>query len=170
MRYFIASDIHGSAHWCRKMLESFERSSADMLVLLGDILYHGPRNDLPDEYAPKEVIELLKPYSDRILCVRGNCDTEVDQMVLDFPLLADYAWLVDDGRRLFLTHGHKFSPESLPPLAKGDVFVYGHTHIPVLREQDDITILNPGSVSIPKENSAHSAVIMENGEFRFVSL
>ncbi|MBR1752502.1 MAG: phosphodiesterase [Ruminococcus sp.] len=170
MRYFIASDIHGSSYWCSKMLECFKRSDADMLLLLGDILYHGPRNDLPDIYAPKEVIKLLEPYSSKIVCVRGNCDTEVDQMVLSFPLLADYAWVVDNGRRLFLTHGHKYEPMSPPPLAKGDVLLYGHTHIPVKMKYGYFLAVNPGSVSIPKEGSPHSAVIYENGEFEFIDI
>ena len=103
MKLFIASDIHGSAFWCRKMLEAFEKSKADKLVLLGDILYHGPRNDLPKEYEPKQVIAMLNPLKDKILCVRGNCDTEVDQMVLDFPVLADYCWIYADGCKMFLT-------------------------------------------------------------------
>ena len=170
MRLFIASDIHGSAFWCEKMLTAFKSSGADKLVLLGDILYHGPRNDLPEEYAPKKVISMLNPLKDKILCVRGNCDTEVDQMVLDFPVLSEYALICSDGKTIFATHGHKFSCDNLPPLSKGDILLHGHTHIPVIEDHGDFTYVTPGSVSIPKENSAHSYLIFENGEFIFYSL
>ena len=130
MKLMIASDIHGSAYWCRKMLEAYENEKPQKLVLLGDILYHGPRNDLPDEYAPKQVISMLNPLADELLCVRGNCDTEVDQMVLFFPVLADYALLYLDEKTFFLTHGHKFNHDVLPPLQQGSVLMYGHTHVP----------------------------------------
>ena len=121
MKLMIASDIHGSAYWCKKMLEAFEQNGAEKLILLGDILYHGPRNDLPKEYAPKQVIAMLNPLKDKLLCVRGNCDTEVDQMVLDFPVMAEYAYICCDGLRIFATHGHKFNCDNLPPLSKGDI-------------------------------------------------
>lgn len=170
MKLFIASDIHGSAFWCNKMLEAFKESKAEKLVLLGDILYHGPRNDLPDQYAPKEVIKMLNPLSNKILCVRGNCDTEVDQMVLDFPILADYAWIYCDNVKIFATHGHKFNCDNLPPLGNGDVLLHGHTHVPVIKNCENFTYINPGSISIPKENSAHSYIIFENGKFNFKSL
>ena len=170
MKLFIASDIHGSAYWCAKMLEAFDRSGAERLVLLGDLLYHGPRNDLPDEYAPKKVIELLSARNDKFLCVRGNCEAEVDQMVLPFPVMAEYAVLFDGDTRIYCAHGHKAGPATPPPLAKGDVLLCGHTHVPVIKEMDGFTYINPGSVSIPKENSPHSAMIYENGEFRHVSL
>lgn len=170
MKLFIASDIHGSAKWCEKMLTAWRLSGAEKLILLGDILYHGPRNDLPEEYAPKRVIELLSPLKDRILCVRGNCDTEVDQMVLPFPILADYAYLCADGLRIFATHGHIYNCENLPPLAEGDILLHGHTHVPVIRDMGSYTYVNPGSVSIPKEGSAHSCLILEDGKFRFVHL
>lgn len=170
MKLFIASDIHGSAYWCRKMLKAFEQSGAEKLVLLGDILYHGPRNDLPKDYDPKQVIAMLNPLKSKILCVRGNCDTEVDQMVLDFPVLADYAWICADGCRLFLTHGHRFGPENPPPLEKGDYLLCGHTHVPVIRDCGSFTYVNCGSVAIPKENSAHSYIIFENGNFSFGKL
>lgn len=170
MKLFIASDIHGSAYYCKKMLDCFDKSGAERLLLLGDILYHGPRNDLPRDYAPKEVIALLAPYSSRIMCVRGNCDTEVDQMVLDFPLLADYAWVFADGVRIFATHGHKYNPQCPPPLCEGDVLLYGHTHIPEDKMYGSFRAINPGSVSIPKEGSAHSALIFENGESAFIKL
>ncbi len=170
MKLFIASDIHGSAYWCRKMLDAFEKSGAEKLVLLGDILYHGPRNDLPRDYAPKQVIQLLNPLKDRILCVRGNCDTEVDQMVLEFPLLADYGFIHADGCSMYLTHGHKFSPISPPPLSKGSYLLCGHTHIPMIKDCGDFTYVNCGSVAIPKENSAHSYVLFDGGKFELMSL
>ena len=170
MKLFISSDIHGSAPWCERMLRSYRNSGAEKLILLGDILYHGPRNDLPEGYAPKEVIALLEPYKDQILCVRGNCDTEVDQMVLSFPILADYAYICADGLRIFATHGHVYNNGNLPPLSKGDILLHGHTHVPALEDMGDYTYVNPGSVSIPKEGSAHSCLLLEDGEFRFISL
>lgn len=165
----IASDIHGSALYCEKMLDAFAQEQADQLLLLGDILYHGPRNDLPDGYAPKEVIKLLNPLKSKILCVRGNCDTEVDQMVLEFPILAESCLLWLDGRRLFAVHGHKSGPETLP-LSPGDLLFSGHTHIPHDKEVNGIRWLNPGSVSIPKENTPHSYMIWQNGTPSFRSL
>ena len=130
MKWMIASDIHGSEYYCRKMLEAFYDEKADRLLLLGDILYHGPRNDLPRDYNPKRVIELLNGIQSHILCVRGNCDTEVDQMVLDFPILADYAILTVGEKIIFATHGHHFNEENLPPLQEGDILLHGHTHVP----------------------------------------
>ena len=165
MKLFIASDIHGSAYYCRKLMEAYEREGADRLVLLGDLLYHGPRNDLPKEYAPKEVIAMLNEKKQEILCVRGNCDTEVDQMVLEFPVLAEYGFLYERGRMIFLTHGHVFHEKNLPMLKKGDILLHGHTHVPVCREHEAYIYMNPGSVSIPKEGSAHSYMVYEDGTF-----
>jgi len=166
MKWFIASDIHGSSFWCRKMLEAYDAEGADRLLILGDVLYHGPRNDLPLEYAPKEVIALLNERKDSIFCVRGNCDTEVDQMVLDFPILADYM-LLDGGEKvIFATHGHRFNKESMPPLKKGDILLHGHTHIPVCEDIYGITYCNPGSVSIPKAGSENGYMIFEDSSFR----
>lgn len=170
MKLMIASDIHGSEYYCKKMLEAFEMQKSEKLLLLGDILYHGPRNDLPREYNPKGVIALLNPIKERLLCVRGNCDTEVDQMVLDFPVLADYALLHIDGKTIFVTHGHVYNPDNPPPLSKGDILLNGHTHIPALEDMGDYTYINPGSVSIPKNGSEHSYIIMENGKFKFHTL
>ena len=170
MKLFIASDIHGSALWCEKMLAAYENSGAEKLVLLGDLLYHGPRNDLPDEYAPKKVIAMLNAHKDSILCVRGNCDTEVDQMVLEFPVLAEYALIYADGLTIFATHGHNFNCEKLPPLGRGDILLHGHTHVPVIEEHGSFTYVNPGSVSIPKEGSAHSYLILDDGKFTFGEL
>lgn len=166
MKLFIASDIHGSAYFCRRMLEKYKESGAERLVLLGDILYHGPRNDLPREYAPKEVIAMLNPFAKEIIAVRGNCDTEVDQMVLSFPVLSERALIADGERRIFLIHGHKDLDATAALLGEGDVLLYGHTHIPSERlTENGCLILNPGSVSIPKENSGHAYMIYEGGEF-----
>ena len=170
MKLMIASDIHGSAYYCRKLLEAYDREKAGRMVILGDILYHGPRNDLPKEYAPKEVIAMLNPRKKDLLCVRGNCDTEVDQMVLEFPILADYGFLYEKERMIFLTHGHVFNEKTLPMLGKGDILLHGHTHVPVCREHEDYIYMNPGSVSIPKENSAHSYMTYEDGLFQWKDL
>lgn len=165
MKLMIASDIHGSAFYCEKLLKAYDEEKADKLLLLGDILYHGPRNDLPKGYAPKEVIAMLNPRKEEFLCVRGNCDTEVDQMVLDFPILADYCILYLGGRMIFATHGHVFNEKNLPQLKKGDILLHGHTHVPVCRETENYIYLNPGSVSIPKEDSWHGYLILEDGRF-----
>lgn len=170
MKILIASDIHGSAFYCKKLVEAFETEKADRLMLLGDILYHGPRNDLPKDYAPKEVIAMLNNLKDKIFCVRGNCDTEVDQMVLDFPVLADYCVLPLGERILYASHGHIYNPNNLPPINKGDILINGHTHIPVCEEKDGFVFMNCGSVSIPKENSPHSYVTLENGVFNWKNL
>ena len=165
MKWLIASDIHGSAHFCRLLTERFAAERADRLLLLGDLLYHGPRNDLPQEYAPKTVIALLNPLADLILCVRGNCEAEVDQMMLDFPVLADYALISEGDVQIFATHGHIWNAEHMPPLRKGDILLHGHTHIPVCEEHDGHFVLNHGSVSIPKADSPHSYMTLENGVF-----
>ncbi|MDO5123340.1 MAG: phosphodiesterase [Eubacteriales bacterium] len=170
MKIFIASDIHGSSYYCKELLKAFENEKADKILLLGDILYHGPRNDLPKEYCPKEVIALLNPLKDKILCVRGNCDTEVDQMVLEFPILSDYALLYIDGVTVFATHGHIYSEEKLPPISRGDVLLCGHTHVPKCTEHEDYVYMNPGSVSIPKEDSHHGYMTHENGLFLWKDL
>jgi len=167
MKWLIASDIHGSIYYCEKLIEAFKNEKADRLLLLGDVLYHGPRNDLPCDYAPKKVISLLNGMKNKILCVRGNCDTEVDQMVLEFPILADYAVIEARGRMIYATHGHKYSPENLPPVQEGDVLLYGHIHVPKCYEQDGVLMLNPGSVSIPKEESAHGYMILEDGKLEW---
>ena len=165
LKWMIASDIHGSALYCRQLLERFDAEKADRLLLLGDLLYHGPRNDLPQGYAPKEVIELLNARRNVLLCVRGNCDTEVDQMVLEFPILADYAVLPLNDRLLYATHGHHWNDKTPPPLCPGDLLLCGHTHIPACDEHTHFTYLNPGSVSIPKQNSPHSYMMLEDDTF-----
>lgn len=170
MKLFIASDIHGSAYYCRLMLERYKAENADRLLLLGDVLYHGPRNDLPEEYAPKQVISMLNPFKNDILCVRGNCDTEVDQMVLEFPVLADYALLEIGGRTVYASHGHIYNENNLPPLHKGDVLLNGHTHVPKCVKHDNYTYMNPGSVSLPKEGSHHGYMTLENGVFLWKNL
>ena len=171
MKFLIASDIHGSAYYCEQLLQAFEREQAARLLLLGDILYHGPRNDLPRDYAPKKVIAMLNGMADTILCVRGNCDTEVDQMVLEFPVLADYAVLTAGSRLLYATHGHVYNTAHLPPLQPGDILLHGHTHIPAWEVfGTDNLYLNPGSVSLPKENSPHSYLTLEGGKFLWKGL
>lgn len=166
MKYMFASDIHGSAYYCRRMLEAYEKEGAERLVLLGDILYHGPRNDLPREYAPREVIRLLNEKKENLLCIRGNCDAQVDQMVLEFPILADYALLVLEGRSFYLSHGHIYQEGNLPPLQERDVFVYGHTHVLRAEKKEGRVYLNPGSVSLPKEGNPPTYGILEKGCFR----
>ena len=165
MKWMIASDLHGSAYYCKKMLERWENEYADKLVLLGDLLYHGPRNDLPRDYAPKEVIAMLSPLADKILCVRGNCEAEVDQMVLPFPIMADYAVLIADGKTVYITHGHTINTKNPLPFAKGDILLHGHTHVPACEQVGGWWYLNPGSVSIPKEGSKHSYMTLEDGVF-----
>ena len=165
MKYMFASDIHGSAYYCRKMLEAYKEEKAERLVLLGDLLYHGPINDLPREYAPKEVISMLNAMKDEIYTVRGNCEAQVDQMVLEFPVLADYCILVIDGCTFFATHGHVFNQHHLPPLKKGDILVHGHTHVLKAENMGDYILLNPGSVSIPKEGNPPTYAILESGIF-----
>ncbi len=170
MKWMIASDLHGSALTCRALFDAFDREDADRLLFLGDLLYHGPRNDLPEEYAPKAVIALLNERKDSLLCVRGNCDTEVDQMVLEFPILADYALIPVGKKTVFATHGHKFNAENLPPLKEGDVVLHGHTHIPIWEEHGGIFVLNPGSVTIPKAGSSRGYMILDDDGFSWKTL
>ena len=165
MKILIASDIHGSAYYCRKLLEALDREGAPRMLLLGDILYHGPRNDLPEEYAPKQVISLLNSLKDRVVSVRGNCEAEVDQMVLDFPVLADYCLMPVGERMMYCTHGHIYNEENLPPMMPGDILLYGHTHVPRAELCGDKWMLNPGSVSIPKGGSVQSYAVLEDGTF-----
>ena len=169
MKLLIASDIHGSAYYCGKLMEVLESEKPDKLILLGDLLYHGPRNDLPRDYAPKQVIPMLSRYQDIIIAVRGNCDAEVDQMVLPFSCMADFAQLEADGKLFYLTHGHHESPEKLPELPEGSVFLSGHTHVKLDEVRSGIRCINPGSVSIPKDGS-HSCMVYEDGVFSVVLL
>ena len=170
MKLMIASDIHGSLYWCRKMMEAFREEKPDKLILLGDLLYHGPRNDLPQEYAPKGVIQELNAVKEHILCVRGNCEAEVDQMVLEFPVMAETMILFLDGRTVYATHGHIRGRQNPPLLQKGDILLHGHTHVQAMEDAGDYFYLNPGSVSIPKEENDHSYMVYENGEFVIKSL
>lgn len=170
MKWLIASDIHGSATYCRQLLDAFDREGADALLLLGDLLYHGPRNDLPEGYAPKAVIDLLNARREKIFCVRGNCEAEVDQMVLTFPVLADYMLLPLGDRMIYATHGHHASETNPPPLPQGSVLLHGHTHVPACRECAGGWYLNPGSVSIPKEGSPRGYMILENKTFTWKTL
>ena len=170
MKLLIASDIHGDLDSMEKVLCAFEKEGADKLLLLGDLLYHGPRNDLPKTYAPKAVIELLNSNREKIIAVRGNCDTEVDQMLLQFPILADYCTLFWQGKTVFATHGHRFNRDNRPPMGMGEILLHGHTHIPENGTCGDLRILNPGSVSIPKAGSAHGYMIYENGTFLWKTL
>ena len=166
MKLLIASDIHGSAYWCGKLMNLIQEENPDRVVLLGDLLYHGPRNDLPRDYAPKQVIPMLSEIKEKIMAVRGNCEAEVDQMVLPFPCLADYAQLMVEGKLFHLSHGHHQNPQNLPPLPEGSVFLFGHTHVKLDESVSGIRCLNPGSVSIPKDGS-HSFLIYEDGNFSF---
>ncbi len=170
MRMLIASDLHGSAYFTRLLLDYAHRQKPQRILLLGDLLYHGPRNDLPRDYAPKEVISLLNQTKQILSCVRGNCDTEVDQMVLDFPILADYALIFDGKRELFATHGHRYSPCAPPPLTKGAVLLNGHTHVSAFESREDFVYVNPGSVSLPKENTPHSCLWLEDSSLFFIDL
>lgn len=171
MKIMFGSDIHGDVECARRMIEVYESEGAEKLCLLGDLLYHGPRNDLPENYAPKAVIALLNEKKNELLCVRGNCDTEVDQMVLDFPILADYALLCADGIAMFLTHGHHHNTKTPPPMKRGDVLIHGHTHVLCIEKFGDENLyINPGSVTLPKENNVRSYMIYENRTFSIKSL
>ncbi len=166
MKLLIASDIHGDIESTKALISVFDNEHCDKILLLGDILYHGPRNNLPGRYAPKEVIDILNEYSNFILSVRGNCDTEVDQMVLKFPILADYALICDNGLNMYATHGHIYNETTPPPLADGDILLHGHTH--VIRNEsfgNNNRYLNPGSITLPKENNPRSYMIYENKSF-----
>lgn len=167
MKLMIASDLHGSAYYTRLLLEAMDREQPDRLLLLGDLLYHGPRNDLPREYAPKQVIELLNARKSQILCVRGNCEAEVDQMVLEFPVLSEFGVVFADGLTLYMLHGHKNLDI---PVMPGDILLCGHTHVPAVRKDGEHYDVNPGSVSIPKEGSCHGYMILENRQLRHISL
>ncbi len=165
MKWFIASDIHGSEYYCSEVLRAFDKENADRLLLLGDILYHGPRNNLPKDYAPKKVTALLNERKEQLLCVRGNCDAEVDQFVLEFPILAEYAVLDLGNRLLYATHGHVYGELNPPPLKMGDILLCGHTHVPKCVEYENFVYMNPGSASLPKEDSHHGYMTLENGLF-----
>ena len=167
MKWLVASDIHGSAFYCKKLMESFEKEKADRMLLLGDILYHGPRNDLPKDYNPKQVIAMLNERRNDIYCIRGNCDTEVDQMVLEFPILADYCVIANNKQMIYATHGHIYNEKNYPPMHKGDILLQGHTHVPAYLEKDGFIFMNPGSASIAKENSHHGYMLIEGNKYQW---
>ena len=170
MKWIIASDLHGSAAWCRRLLDAFQDEQAERLLLLGDLLYHGPRNPFPDDYDTPAVTAMLNSVSDRLLCVRGNCDSEVDQMVLSFPMMAEYAFLSVDGLNIFAAHGHNYGPENPPPLKKGDYLLCGHFHLPICEDRGTYTYLNPGSLAPPKDGTPHSYIVVENGALTWKDL
>ena len=169
-KLLIASDIHGSAFYCRRLMERIAAEAPDRILLLGDLLYHGPRNALPEEYDCPQAYEMLNALKDKVLAVRGNCDSEVDQMVLDFPIMSDYALLEIDGVHIYATHGHLWNEQSLPPMQEGTVLLNGHTHIPACTEHSNYIYMNPGSVSIPKGGSKHSYMTLEGGLFQWKDL
>ncbi|MFF2909324.1 phosphodiesterase [Paenibacillus sp. NPDC057934] len=166
MKLMFISDIHGSLFWLERTLDKVAEEQPDQLIFLGDFMYHGPRNPLPEGYNPQGVADKLNAYKNQIVAVRGNCDAEVDQMLLDFPMMGDYTLILFEGRRIYATHGHSFSMDKLPPLSPGDIFIQGHTHVPVADVKEGIYVLNPGSISLPKENYPNSYGILQNGEFR----
>ena len=166
MKLLIASDIHGSADYCRQLMESIKRENPAKVLLLGDLLYHGPRNNLPAGYAPKEVAAMLNSIKAKVLCVRGNCDTEVDQMMLEFPVLSDSALLFCDGLTIYAAHGH----HDFPALEQGNVVLSGHTHVPADFVNNGVRYLNPGSVSIPKDGSWHGYMVLEDRNFVWKNL
>ncbi|MFU0800275.1 MAG: phosphodiesterase [Xylanivirga thermophila] len=166
MKIFFMSDIHGSLYYTKKALEKFKEEGADYIVILGDELYHGARNPLPLEYNPKEVAKLLNSFADKIIAVRGNCDSEVDEMVIDFPIMATYSTILYNGKRLFLTHGHIYNEVNMPKLSSGDIFIYGHTHVLKAEKANDIFIINPGSITLPKENNPNTYGILEDNFFK----
>ena len=165
MKVLIASDIHGSAYYCAALIKRIEAEKPDKIFLLGDILYHGPRNDLPRGYAPKEVIAMLNPLKDKITAVRGNCEAEVDQMVLEFDVMQTYRVCEVNGLKLVLTHGHHFNQEKPFELGEKYVLLNGHFHVPELKDMGAFIYINDGSVSLPKQNSPHAYLILENRRF-----
>jgi len=170
MKLFFVSDIHGSIYYLEKVLELYKEEEANFIVLLGDALYHGPRNPLPKDYNPQAVANVLNQYKDKIIAVRGNCDSEVDQMLIEYPMMADYSIILHDNRRLFLTHGHLYNESNLPNLSESDVLVHGHTHVPVAKKHNKIYILNPGSVTFPKEDNPNSYAILQDDLFQIKDL
>ncbi len=165
MKIMFLSDIHGSLKYAKLGINKFEEEKADKLVLLGDLMYHGPRNPLPEEYNPKDVAELLNQYKNKVLAIRGNCDSEVDQMLLEFPIMSDYTEILLNDYKIFATHGHIYDKENMPILNKGDVFIHWHFHLPMAEKLGDVYYLNPGSVSLPKDNNKNSYGILENNKF-----
>ena len=166
MKIFIASDLHGSAEYCRQMIEAFTKENADKLILLGDVLYHGPRNPLPEKYSPQDVLQMLETVKEKVICVSGNCDAEIDKELLPFPVFEGFGALFADGLNICFAHGHR----EAPPLANGDIYLTGHTHVPLNAAEDGHYHLNPGSLSMPKENSGHGYIVYERRKFTFKNL
>lgn len=170
MKLFFISDIHGSIDDLNQALDAFDNEKADFLVILGDILYHGPRNPLPKNYNPQEVATKLNSYKEKIIAIRGNCDSEVDQMLLKFPIMSDFSQILVDKKRFFLTHGHTYNENSLPPLGENDILCHGHTHVLVAKQTENFVVFNPGSITFPKENNEKSYGIYENDCLRIYNL
>lgn len=168
--WLVVSDIHGALSGAEAMAEAYAYHQASMVLCLGDILYHGPRNDLPSDYAPKKVIPIMNRFKEKIIAVRGNCEAEVDQMVLDFPCMSDYCAMPFNDHKLFMSHGHIYGPDHLPVLEEGDLFLSGHTHIPATGQKDGIWLLNPGSISLPKQNHPRSYGILNKDGFTVYTL
>lgn len=170
MKLFFISDIHGSLPSLQEALEKFSESGADYLIILGDALYHGPRNPIPDGYNPAACAELLNNYAAKIIAIRGNCDSEVDQMLIKYPMSDTSASVLLENRRFFLTHGHIFHPENQPPLSAGDVFCYGHVHLPKAeRGENGVFIFNPGSITLPKEGNPRSYGIFSGNTLQVIA-
>ena len=165
MKLMIASDLHGSNYYVKKLMDRLQEENPDKLLLLGDLLYHGPRNALPEDYSCPDVAEQLNAIKDKIVAVRGNCDCEVDQMVLDFPIMADYALLEVNGLSLFATHGHLWSEAYPPRMTEGTVLLNGHFHVPACTPHGNYLYINPGSTSIPKGGSVGSYLVLEGTTF-----
>lgn len=163
MRYMIISDIHGSTRFLEKVIQRFHEEAYDYLIILGDILYHGPRNPIPEGHNPQGVVELLNPLAEKIIACRGNCEAEVDQMLLAFPCLGDYSQIIEGGVRLFATHGHLYTADNFPKTGGKEIFLYGHTHLWELKKEDNLLICNPGSITLPKQNRPHTYATYENG-------
>ena len=169
MKIMLISDIHGSSLYLQKVLDIYKEGKFDKLFILGDILYHGPRNDLPELYNPKECIKMLNPLKDDIIAIKGNCDAEVDEMVLDFELKTSITISVD-GFDFFLTHGHHVNPENPIDLKKGSIVLFGHTHVHTIVDVNGVIFINPGSISIPKEDKINSFGIIEENSIKILDL
>ena len=165
MKYLVVSDIHGVRSGAEAVLDACMKHDPDAVLCLGDVLYHGPRNGVPGGYDPVLVMEKLNPLWHDIICVRGNCDAEIDDMVLDFPVGSAHNIILLDGRRILMSHGHIYGPEHLPKMSEGDVFLSGHTHIPTADVKDGIYLLNPGSVSLPKGGHPATYAILDESGF-----
>ncbi len=165
MRIMFISDIHGSIIYAKKAIEKFESEKCDKLVITGDILYHDSHHGNPEDFNKKEVANLLNQYNDKIIAIRGNCDSDSDQWLLDFDMMEDYKEILLEDRKIFITHGHLFNRESMPRLNKGDLFIHGHFHVPMTEVVGEVYYLNPGSISLPRQNSKNSYGILDGDKF-----